>query len=848
MKTHYSLTRSRAARAATLALMLFVSASLFFSASRAASAQPRQMNAAEIEAALRKLSVVGSALYVAAHPDDENTAMLAYLSNERAVRTAYLSLTRGDGGQNLIGSEKGAMLGLVRTQELLAARRIDGAEQFFTRALDFGFTKSPAETLRIWGHDDVLADVVWVVRRFRPDIIITRFPTTGEGGHGQHTASAILAAEAFDAAGDPARFPEQLKHVSVWRPKRLMWNAFSFGATPRPPEGRKVVTVDVGTYNALLGRSYNEIAAASRSMHKSQGFGSAERRGSAPNFLETQKGEVAERDMFDGVDLTWSRIAGGERVGRLLEEARRTFRPAEPQAVLPTLLAAHAEMSKLASDDPLVAAKRRELASVIAACAGLWIEATAAEPYVTPGGEARITATLVNRSGFPLRLESVRTPYGSPTQTAETAALVELKTNQPTQNAFNVRLPETAEPSQPYWMKEEPGAGLFRVADQTLVGSPENAPAVPVSFTLSTPDGHRLVFETPTLYRWTDRVRGEQYRPLVVVPRAAVALEEGVLVFPDGTPKRVNVRARTNVANFNGTLRLRLPEGWRAAPESVAVNLKDCNEETNASFTITPPANASTAALAVELSEGGRVHARGVETIDYQHIPIQTLFPVAEARLVRVNLQRRGNHIGYVMGSGDEIPEALRQVGYRVTLLSDEDLAEADLKTFDAVVVGVRAYNTRTALRRQQTRLLDYVREGGTLVVQYNTVEQSLANFQLGPYPFKLSQERVTVEEAPVTLLAPQDALLNAPNRITPADFEGWVQERGLYFASEWDARYQTLWASRDPGETDKPGGTLVARYGKGTYIYTGYAWFRQLPAGVPGAYRLFVNLISAGK
>ncbi|HEX8852125.1 MAG TPA: NEW3 domain-containing protein, partial [Pyrinomonadaceae bacterium] len=715
------------------------------------------------------------------------------------------------------------------------------------RALDFGFTKSPEETLRIWGHDAVLADVVWVIRRFRPDIVITRFPTTGEGGHGQHTASAILAAEAFDAAADPARFPEQLKHVSVWRPKRLLWNAFSFGATPRPPEGRKVVTVDLGTYNALLGRSYSEIAAASRSMHKSQGFGSAERRGPAPNFLETQKGDAAERDIFDGVDLSWSRFAGGERVARLLEEARRAFRPAEPQTILPTLLAAHAEMSKLASDDPLVAVKRRELLSVIAACAGLWIEATAAEPYVTPGGEARITATLVNRSGFPLRLDSVRTPFGAP-PTPETTALIELKTNQPAQSVFNVRLPEEAEPSQPYWLRDEPAAGLFKVADPTLVGTPENPPAVPVFFTLSTPDGHRLVFETPTLYRWTDRVRGEQYRPLVVVPRAAVGLEERVHIFPDRAPKQLSVRARSNVANFNGTLRLRLPEGWRAAPESVAVSLKEKGEETTARFTVTPPANASTASLAVELTEGNRVHARGVESIDYQHIPIQTLFPAAEARLVRVDLQRRGSHLGYVMGSGDEIPEALRQVGYRVTLLSDEELAEADLKSFDAIVVGVRAYNTRAALRRQQTRLLDYVREGGTLVVQYNTVEQSLASFALGPYPFKLSQERVTVEEAPVTLVAAGDPLLNAPNKITAVDFEGWVQERGLYFPSEWDARYQTLWATHDPGETDKPGGTLVARYGKGTYVYTSYAWFRQLPAGVPGAYRLFVNLISAGK
>jgi LmbE family N-acetylglucosaminyl deacetylase len=808
---------------------------------------PASMSASETALALKKLNVLGSALYVGAHPDDENTAMLAYLSNERAARTAYLSLTRGDGGQNLIGTEKGELLGLVRTQELLAARRVDGAEQFFTRAIDFGYSKSPEEALGVWGREAVLADVVWVIRRFRPDIVITRFPTTGEGGHGHHTASAILAREAFEAAGDPARFPEQLKFVAVWTPKRLMWNVFNFRQGERPAGSEKFLSVDLGAYNALLGKSYTEIAAASRSMHKSQGFGSAERRGSAVNYLAHLAGDSSNRDIFDGVDMTWRRVAGGEAVGRLLEEAARSFNPSNPQAILPLLLRAHAAMRKLPDPrDPWVEVKREELLDVIRACSGLWIEAVAAEPFTTPGGEARLTATLVNRSDFPLRLESIGLPYGG----APHSSGAELKTNQPLSIELAVRVPEDAELSQPFWLRDAPDKGVFKIASQSFVGLPENGAALPVTLTLlAGAEGERLDFSLPTLFRWIDRVRGEQYRPFEIVPAVAVNLEEKVLVFPDRAPKRVNVTVRNNSAqNTSGTLRLRLPEGWRAAPESIPVALKERAEEFRASFSVEPPRGASSATLTAEFESGARRFTRAAFEIDYPHIPRQTVFPAAEAKVVRVDIERRGTSVGYVMGSGDEVPGALRQVGYRVELLSDEDLDDADLEKFDAVILGVRAYNTRPRLRLRQKRLLEYVERGGTLIVQYNTADSSVANLNLGPYPFKLSQDRVTLEEAPVKLLAPQDPLLLAPNKITAADFAGWVQERGLNFPNEWNEKYQPLFASNDPGEPEKRGGTLVARYGKGTYIYTSYAWFRQLPAGVPGAYRLFVNMISAGK
>jgi LmbE family N-acetylglucosaminyl deacetylase len=830
-------------RFTTAALLLLL---LLNTAARAQA--PRQSDAAETQAALRRLAVAGSVLYVGAHPDDENTALLAHLARGRGARTAYLSLTRGDGGQNILGTEKGALLGVVRTQELLAARRIDGAEQFFTRAIDFGFTKSPEETFRFWEHEAVLADVVWVVRRFRPDVVVARFPTTGEGGHGQHTASAILASEAFDAAGDPARFPEQLKDgVRPWKPKRLVWNVFNFRQAEPPKDADKMLSADVGGYDPLLGKSYTEIAAESRTMHMSQAQGTPGRRGPALNYFAHIKGEAATKDLFDGVDLSWRRYAGGEAVGQLLEEAARKYDPANPSAVIPLLLRAHREMGKLSKEEPLVEAKRAALEEVIRSAAGLWVEAVAADPYVTPGGEVKVTTTVVNRSGYPLKFETV-----GASSAGVDILRTELKSNQPFTRERPLRTQPDAAYSQPYWLREEPGKGLFRINDAGLVGAPEAPPALTVHAPFTFGEGEAaeaITFRIPVLYRWTDRVRGDLYRPVVVVPEVSVAVGEQTLVFPDRQPKQVRVTLRNNTtADTTGTLRLKLPAGWTATPSEIPATLKAKGEEFRATFNVTPPAGASTAALAAEFESAGKTYTRGVVEIDYPHIPRQTLFPSARAELVRVDLQKRGSRVAYVMGAGDEIPEALRQVGYDVTLLSDEDLEAADLSRFDAVVTGVRAYNTRAALRRQQTRLLEYVERGGTLVVQYNTPDRTLEGAQLGPYPFKITGDRVTDETAAVTPLAPADALLNTPNRITAADFEGWVQERGLYFASEWDARYAPLFASHDPGAPDLKGSTLVARHGKGTYVFTGLAFFRQLPAGVPGAYRLFVNMISAGK
>jgi LmbE family N-acetylglucosaminyl deacetylase len=812
------------------------------------------MNAAELRLALAKLQVVGSALFVGAHPDDENTALLSWLASGRMVRTAYLSLTRGDGGQNLIGVETGEQLGVIRTQELLAARRIDGAEQYFTRALDFGYSKNPDETLAIWGRDRILADAVYVIRAFRPDVIITRFPTDGGGGHGHHTASAILAEEAFAAAADPARYPEQLGLVKPWQAKRLVWNAFRFGNAPADTT-RTRLRVDVGAFSPLLGRSYTEIAGESRSMHKSQGFGAAERRGTWEITFEHRLGERASRDLFEGVDLGWSRIQGGDMVAGLLEKAARSYDPDHPAAILPTLFAAHAAMGAI-GPVPLVTAKRAELLEVIRSCAGLWVDAIAAEPASTPGSRVRVRLTVLGRSDAPLTLERIELPYGAVARLAgdpktDPAARLEpvrarLEANRPLIAEAEIPLPADAPLTQPYWLRVPALAGSFQVAEEALIGLPENPPALGARVLLRA-FGERVVFEVPVVHRSIDPVQGERYRALEIVPPATCRFDQGVYLFPDAAPREVRLTVECADTALVGTARLVLPDGWRATPDAAPVRLAGRSSEQEIRFAVTPAPGPAAAVVGAELQVGGTHAATRLVRIDHPHIPVQTLFPPAEARLVRADVRHTGSEIAYLMGSGDQVPDALRQMGFHVTLLSDEDVEHMDLGRFGAVIAGVRAYNTRPRLLALQPRLLEYVSNGGRLVVQYDTADETLKD-RLGPWPFTIARDRVTVEGAEMRLLKPMHPLLVTPNRITPDDFSGWVQERGLYYAGSWDPKYETVLSANDPGETAKDGGLLFARHGQGVFIYTGLSWFRQLPAGVPGAWRLFANLVSPAR
>jgi LmbE family N-acetylglucosaminyl deacetylase len=823
----------------------------------------KPLDAAQIQLALKKLTVVGSALYVAAHPDDENTALIAYLGNERLYRTGYLSMTRGDGGQNLLGDEKGELLGVIRTQELLAARRTDGSEQFFTRALDFGFSKGPKETLAIWNHDLILADVVWNIRRFQPDVIITRFPTTGEGGHGHHTASAILAGEAFTAAADPTKFPEQLKYVGVWQSRRLFFNRFGFQPIkPDDPSVANALRIDIGAFNPLLGRSYTEVAAESRSMHKSQGFGAAERRGTFFNYFDQLAGDKAASDIFEGIDTSWSRYPGGDAIGKLLQQASDSFDPKSPAKTIPLLLQANDLLDRLRAggawaSTPWADVKQRDLLNAIRACAGISIDVAAGDSSVTAGSTIPVSVSVINRSDYPFTLSMVASRYADPSKGVNAP----LANNVPIKTDLSIKVPADFAMSQPYWLQKPPEKGSYTVDDQRLIGIPENPPAIRILVTLTDNAMHTIIFEVPAVYRWTDAVQGERTRAVDVTPPMTVNLGSGVYIFPDAQPKKVTVWLR----NFSGSgpvsVRLKFVkftggadvpnaalQAWRSEPASVVVTFARKGEEAHATFMVKPPVNEMITYVAAEAEtvDGKKIDV-GITNVDYPHIPPQRVFGDAVAKLVRVNIKKLGNRIGYIMGAGDDVASALRQVGYDVTLLTDDDLDRADFARYDAIVTGVRAYNARPRMRLAHPKLMEYVKNGGTLVVQYNsTSPQPLLVDVPGPYPFKVTTERVTVEEAPVRFVHPDSPLLNVPNKITQADFSGWVQERGLYFVKDWDPQYQTVLASNDPGEPEKEGGEIYAHYGKGTFVYTSYAWFRQLPAGVPGAYKMFVNLVSA--
>ena len=801
-------------------------------------AQPAGIvSSADLQIALHKLDVLGSVLYVAAHPDDENTAVLSYFSKGRKFRTAYLSLTRGEGGQNLIGPEQGAEIGIIRTQELLSARRIDGSEQYFTRAVDFGYSKTAEETLEFWGKDKVLADIVWVIRKFRPDVITTRFTPDNAGGHGHHRASAILAQEAFAAAADPARFPEQLKSVSPWKARRLFWNGFPQSKDETPNRLR----LNTGEYNPLLGKSYNEMAAEGRSQHKSQGFGSAARRGTQYEYFELLAGEPAKNDVFEGIDVTWDRVPGGHKAGLLLAESLRSFDPGHPSRSIPGLLAVYEELAKL-PDENWARLKKEELARVIQACGGIWMEAVAGDFAAAPGDEIQVKTTIINRSDQPVSVHSLSFPKLGPEAILDRS----LNNNEPAVTETTLRIPKDYPLSQPYWLDAAHQEGLYSIEDQNLIGLAENPPAITAKISL-TAAGHLLEYSIPLTFRWTDQVNGDLLRPFEVRPRLTIQIEDKVQIFAGPNAKKVKLRLKSHSPNVAGQVRLKGPDQWRVSPASLPFSLTGKYEECEVEFDVTPPKAADESDLEAEAEVGGETISRELVEISYPHIRRQVYFPDSRFKVVKLDIKTDGKKIGYIMGAGDEVPKALQNLGYDVVNLSDEMLENADLSPFDAIIAGVRAYNTRDVLKLVKERLLQYIDRGGTLVVQYNVASGSLAD-RIGPYPFTIGRDRVSVETAPVVFLAPDHPLLNLPNKITPKDFEGWIQERGLNFASQWDEKYETVLACHDPGEPDKKGGLLYARYGKGIFIYTGYAWFRQLPAGVPGAFRLFANIISAGK
>lgn len=573
-------------------------------------------------------------------------------------------------------------------------------------------------------------------------------------------------------------------------------------------------------------------------------MGAPEQKGSIKNYLVTIAGDKATGDVFDGIDTSWSRYPNGAAIQAQIDQAEHSFEPNHPESLINRLTALRPRIA------PLSQYKLKQLDETIALCAGLWLDAAADRDSAVPGGSFKVNFTAIARLQGRVKLDGIRVTglNGAP---AVNLAPLMLAANQPARYSATVPVPQDAAYSQPYWLAEPPDGWMYRVADPRQIGDPENPPVLEAHFHV-TIDSADLDLSRPARFRHVDPMYGEMVRPLAVVPPVAVNFTGGARVFPSGAPRRVEVPLKANTAHVAGEVHLEAPHGWRVEPASQHFELAAQDQESTVMFNVTPPDGDSEQNIEAVAAIGDRKIAVATEVIRYPHIPVQTLFPAAKRKFVRAEIRASAKNIGYVMGAGDEIPGALEQIGARVTLLSSEDLAHGDLAPFDAIVTGIRAFNTRPDLRANAERLFEYVKNGGTMVVQYNVLEGGPFGGgaprpdRIGPYPITLSRDRVTDPAAPVAFPNPENPLLHTPNTITEKDFAGWVQERGLYFASQWDPKYQTVLECHDPGEEPHPGGELYLRYGKGVYIFSAYSWFRELPAGVPGAYRLFANMVSA--
>lgn len=821
--------------------ILFTSFSLF-------SQKPQKLTTNQIYEKVQKLNFLGTALYIAAHPDDENTRLISYLANNVKARTGYLSLTRGDGGQNLIGPEIRELLGVIRTQELLAARRVDGGEQRFTRANDFGYSKHPDETLKIWNKNEVLSDVVWAIRTFKPDVIINRFDHKNPGStHGHHTSSAMLSVEAFDLVGDKTKYPDQLQYTETWQPKRLFFNSWywfrkSEEEIKKAKANGDLAVVDVGVYYPLKGLSNNEVASIASSQHLCQGFGRLTNRGSQSEYIEFLKGDKPkdDSDIFAGINTTWNRVKNGGEIGDILYEVEKNFDFSNPAKHLPALMLAYKKI-QLLEDSYWSEIKQKQIIEIIEACAGLYLEASAVSSSGVPNSNIELNIEALNRnSEVNIVLESMSFKTDKIVTVVKDVSLENNKRERFKQTISLDNLKFT----DPYWLQKEGSLGMYNVTDRELIGNPETPRTAKVFFNLMI-DEHRISIEKNVVRRYSKRDKGEIYEPFEILPVVTTKLKEKVILFSDDTPRKVSVAVRSGANNVNGKLSLELPNGWKASPSFIQVDIKQKGDTQNYDFTVTPTKSDSEGKLKANIVINGEKYDKELVEINYDHIPKQSILLNSEAKVVRLNIEKAGNFIGYIKGAGDAVPESLEQIGYKVKMIDPEDINAESLKQFDAVVVGIRAYNTITTLKYKQKFLLEYVKNGGNMVVQYNTSRRVDVG---APFTLNLSRDRVTDENAKVTILAKNHSVMNFPNKITEKDFEGWVQERGLYFPNTWSSEYTPVLSMNDKGETAKEGSLLIAKYGKGNYIYTGLSFFRELPAGVSGAYKLFSNILSIGK
>ncbi|WP_437368435.1 PIG-L family deacetylase [Maribacter litoralis] len=829
-------------------LLGFIACSLF--ALGTLNAQTPKINSStDIYHAIEKLNFLGTALYIAAHPDDENTRLIAYLANNVKARTAYLSLTRGDGGQNLIGPELRELLGVLRTQELLAARRVDGGQQFFSRANDFGYSKQPAETLEIWDKEAILGDVVRTIRKLKPDVIINRFDHRTPGTtHGHHTASAMLSYEAFDLANDESAYPEQLEATKTWQPKRLFFNTswWFYGSQEKFKAADKtnLLHMDVGTYYPMLGMSNNEIASLASSQHLCQGFGRLSTRGTEDEYIELLKGDLPKNksNLFDGIDTTWKRVDGGKAIGDILYNVQENFNFKDPTIHIPALLKAYNLIQGL-SNDHWKNIKTEELTSIIFAISGLHLEASTQTAYTNPGEEVEVQVQALNRSNLNIKLKSVF--LNTQKVAIENEALTN---NNLITKKVDLAISASTNYTSPYWLMEKGTLGTYKVTNEDLIGKPETPRAFNAKFLLDI-NGTAIPITTPVVYKYAKPDKGEIYQPFEVVPEATASFTDKVLIFADANKKKIPVTIKAHQDNISGTIELKYGKDWKVDANKQNFSIAKKGDEKTVYFTLSPPSTESESIISPILSINGKEITKELATIAYDHVPTQTVLLPSEAKVVRLNIQKAGENIGYIMGAGDEVPTSLEQIGYNVQLIDPASITAESLKKYDAVVLGIRAYNVVDELKFKQRFILDYAKNGGTVIVQYNTASRWGAQFEnIAPYDIEISRDRVTNENSEVNIIAKDHSLVHFPNEIDENDFNGWVQERGLYFPDKWSQEFTPILEMHDEGEDASKGSLLIAPYGKGNYIYTGLSFFRELPVGVPGAYKLFSNMLSIGK
>ncbi|TNJ42441.1 PIG-L family deacetylase [Tamlana fucoidanivorans] len=809
--------------------------------------KPTTPSSVQIYESIQKLNFLGSVLYVAAHPDDENTRLISYMSNHVKARTAYLSLTRGDGGQNLIGPEIRELLGVIRTQELLAARRVDGGEQLFTRANDFGYSKHPEETLNIWNKNEVLGDVVLAIRKFKPDVIINRFDHRTPGTtHGHHTTSAMLSMEAFDLANDNSAYTDQLNQTSLWQPKRIFYNTswWRYGSVEafEKIDKSQMLHFNIGTYYPLKGLSNNELAALASSQHLCQGFGRLSQRGSEREYIEFLKGKPIQNkaDIFDGIDTSWNRIKGGQNIGTILEQVEKNFNFTDPSTHIPELLNAYQLLQNI-DDEHWKTQKSKELKTIIAMCAGLYLEASAENNWASPNEQVKVTLEALNRSNVTITLVSINSANG-----LNISKNMALKNNIKHTFETSLKVKAHQKPTSPYWLNEKGSLGMYTVNNPELIGQPETPRAYSIAFNL-TINEVPLTISKAIVHRFSKPDKGELYRPFEIIPEASAKINEKVIIFNSDKSHDINMIIKAGKDHLKGTVELCLPNHWNVFPKHQKVDITHKGEEQTFTFNVTPPKDESEGYISPLVRIEGKTFTKELIEIDYDHIPFQTVLLPSESKVVRLNIKKSGENIAYIQGAGDVVPESLEQIGYHVRVISPEDISPETLSKFDAIVIGVRAYNVIEDLEYKHDDLFNFVAHGGNMIVQYNT-SYRLKTEALAPYHLHLSRDRVTDEKAEVRFLTPNHPVLNYPNKITKQDFDGWTQERGLYFPDSWAKEFTPILSMNDKNETPKEGSLLVAKYGEGHYIYTGLSFFREFPAGVSGAYRLFANMLSLGK